>query len=725
MSYPSSKRRLRPGRGVAALVAALMAGGAGLGALTSPAQAAALPTDGPVGTIQTMAGNMQNYTQFGYTGDGGPSTLAQLYNPRAIAFDPRNGDIYVADALNERIRKIDASGNISTFAGSGPVDSNGLQNGAVPTNANGDGLHATDNGVVFNQPHGVAVDSHGNVYVSDSNNNKIRKIDAVTSIISTIAGDGNPRKSPCPSTLPCLAKDAGLKYPKSLFMAPGDKLYLADSGNNMVRVIDLNASGGPTIAVVAGTTQSSHFNGDKRATDAQLNSPEGVAVDAAGNVFIADSGNNLVRMVDTSGMLTTLAGDMAGAAQHAGDPASTPQWNSDSAGDGGPAKSAHLDGPRGIAVDSVGNIYIGQESGTDKVADITGSRIRRIDTGGIIQTIAGDGRTNGRGHVPGDPGPAAANTAEFNTMHDIAIDAHNNLWIADSKNNLVRVLWHPADTNATTISDTPTTQPGCTSNCVPVPGKAGYWMLGQDGKVYAFGDARSATFGDALGRISGGAKAVHIEPTPNAGGYWINDDRGGVYAFGNAAPLGGVDPSALQAGEKVTSLSSTLSGNGYWLFTSKGRVFTKGDAQTFGDLAAYTLNGPILGSIPTPSGKGYFMVGSDGGVFAFGDAKFLGSMGGKPLNKPVMALVPTRDGLGYWLVASDGGIFAFGNAPFRGSMGATKLNKPVVGMVRYGNGYLMVGADGGIFSFSDKGFAGSLGDNPPAQPIVFAATLDS
>ena len=76
-------------------------------------------------------------------------------------------------------------------------------------------------------------------------------------------------------------------------------------------------------------------------------------------------------------------------------------------------------------------------------------------------------------------------------------------------------------------------------------------------------------------------------------------------------------------------------------------------------------------------------------------------------------------------MASDGGIFAFGNAPFKGSMGSTKLNKPVVGMVRYGNGYLMVGADGGIFAFSDKPFAGSLGDNPPAQPIVFAATLDS
>jgi sugar lactone lactonase YvrE len=741
MSYPSSKRRLRPARGVAVLVAALMAGGAGLGALTSPAQAAVLPTSGQTGTVQTMIGNMQNYAQFGACtvsacpGDGGPSTSAQLYNPRALAFDPITGDIYVADALNERIRKVDiASGNISTFAGTGAADSGGVtQNGYVanapgnPGAANGDGGPATS--ALFNQPHGVAVDSHHNVYVSDSNANKIRKIDAATGQITTIAGNGDPRKKACPSSLPCNAVDSGVKFPKSMFMAPGDKLYVADSGNNMVRMLDLNAN--PiTITTIAGTSQSSNYNGNGingRANSAQLNQPEGVAVDTSGNVYIADSGNNLVRKVDPSGIMTTLAGDTALAQQHAADPTTAPAWDSDSAGDGGAANLAHLDGPRGIAVDSAGNIYIGQESGTDKVADTTGSRIRKIDAAtGVIQTIAGDGRTNGRGQVPGDPGPSAAGAVEFNTMHDLTMDSHNNLWIADSKNNLVRVLWDAPHTVTTTIVETPpTTAPPGGSNPVPVPGKSGYWMLGEDGKVFAFGDARSATFGDASGQIPSGAKAVHIEPTPSGKGYWINDDKGGVYAFGDAAKLGGVDASALQNNEKVTSLSTTPSGAGYWLFSSKGRVFAKGDAGSFGDLAGKNLNGAIQSSIPTPSGKGYYMVGSDGGVFAFGDAAFWGSMGNVKLNKPVLSLVPTRTNKGYWLVASDGGIFAFGDAPFIGSMGSTKLNKPVVGMVRFGNGYLMVGGDGGIFAFSDKQFAGSLGDNPPARPIVFAATLDS
>ena len=246
MSYPSSKRRLRPARGVAVLVAALMAGGAGLGALTSPAQAAVLPTSGQTGTVQTMVGNMQNYAQFGACtasacpGDGGPATAAQLYNPRASP-SPRHGDVYIADALNERIRKIDkASGVISTFAGTGRRLRRHARTAATPgiRAANGDGGPAT--AALFNQPHGVAVDSKGNVYVADSNNQRIRKIEHRRH-------DHHHRRqrpaeaAPCP-TRPACDGPRRLKFPKSMFMAPGDKLYVADSGNNMVRMIDLNAN---------------------------------------------------------------------------------------------------------------------------------------------------------------------------------------------------------------------------------------------------------------------------------------------------------------------------------------------------------------------------------------------------------------------------------------------------------------------------------------------------
>ena len=138
-----------------------------------------------------------------------------------------------------------------------------------------------------------------------------------------------------------------------MFMAPGDKLYLADSGNGMIRRLDL-AADPVTITTVAGNAQSRKYGGDGgRAVDAQLNTPEGVAVDAAGNLFIADSDNHLVRKVDTNGIITTIAGDAAAAAGGVRRQASRSRLRN-SAGDGGPATSAILDGPRGIAVDSAG-----------------------------------------------------------------------------------------------------------------------------------------------------------------------------------------------------------------------------------------------------------------------------------------------------------------------------------------------------------------------------------
>jgi hypothetical protein len=247
----------------------------------------------------------------------------------------------------------------------------------------------------------------------------------------------------------------------------------------------------------------------------------------------------------------------------------------------------------------------------------------------------------------------------------------------------------------------------------------GYWMVGSDGAVYAFG--ASQYLGNAV--LSGGALAVDLEPTPSGNGYWIVDDAGHVFTHGDAGYHGNADPSKLVVGEKVASLSATPTGNGYWLFTSRGRVLAKGDAVFVGDVSAINLNGPVLDSIPTPSGQGYYMVASDGGIFTFGDAVFHGSTGNIKLNAPVQSLVPNPVGGGYWLVASDGGVFTFGNVPFRGSLGGTRLNKPMTGMVPYGNGYLMVAEDGGIFNFSDKAFLGSLGNSPPAHPIVSVAKL--
>jgi hypothetical protein len=248
---------------------------------------------------------------------------------------------------------------------------------------------------------------------------------------------------------------------------------------------------------------------------------------------------------------------------------------------------------------------------------------------------------------------------------------------------------------------------------------AGYWMVGADGAVSGFGDAR------VLGHAPvGAASAVDLEPTATRRGYRVIDDTGRVFAFGDAAWHGNVEHSRLAAGERITSLSATPSGGGYWVFTTRGRVLTFGDAPFLGDVSGSVLNGAVLDSVPTPSGAGYYLVAADGGIFAFGDARFAGSMGGQRLNAPVESLVPDPDGSGYWLVASDGGIFAF-EAGFFGSMGGRRLNKPVTGMVSYGSGYLMVAEDGGVFAFSDLPFAGSLAGRPAARPIVAVASTSN
>jgi hypothetical protein len=321
--------------------------------------------------------------------------------------------------------------------------------------------------------------------------------------------------------------------------------------------------------------------------------------------------------------------------------------------------------------------------------------------------------------VPGKSGNWYVNTTPK------SLEAYKEAALNPWFNQIQTLTWGPY-TGGTT--DPGTTDPGTTPVTTPptttppgtvtprTTGRNGYWMLGSDGKVYAFGQAKN------LGNAPAGVTAADLEATSTGDGYWIVDTAGAVYPFGDAVAQGGIPGGQLASGEVVTSLSSTPSGKGYWIFTNKGRAVRFGDATFFGDMSKVTLAGPVLDSIPTPTGLGYYMVGSDGGIFAFGDAKFFGSMGGKKLNAPVQSLVPDNDGSGYWLVASDGGIFAF-EAPFKGSMGDRKLSKPVTGMVPYGNGYMMVGEDGGIFNFSDKPFDGSLGSTALSHPIVSVSVL--
>jgi len=202
------------------------------------------------------------------------------------------------------------------------------------------------------------------------------------------------------------------------------------------------------------------------------------------------------------------------------------------------------------------------------------------------------------------------------------------------------------------------------------------------------------------GPDSGAYSAVLSRPSL---GYWLVGRDGGIFAFGDA-PFAG-STGNIHLNQPIVGMAANPAGPGYWFVAADGGVFAFGGAPFFGSTGALHLNKPIVGMAAVPSGQGYYLVASDGGIFAFGpDAKFRGSTGAIKLNKPIIGMTVAPNGRGYWLVASDGGVFAFGNgANFFGSTGAIKLNQPIIGIAptNSNQGYWFVAADGGIFSFGD------------------------
>jgi uncharacterized protein (TIGR03437 family) len=330
------------------------------------------------GVITTVAGN----GKFGFGGDNGPATNAQLYLPHGLAVDSSN-NLYIADTYNNRIRKV-SNGVIATMAGTGSPGFGG-DNGPAAS-------------AQLNSPYGVAVDSAGNLYIADYDNDRIRKVS--NGVISTVVGSGTVGFSGDNGP----ATSAQLNTPLGVALDLAGNLYIADTFNDRIRKV----SNG-TITTVAGNGQRGAFSGDNGpATSAQLNGPLGVTVDAAGNLYIADSENNRIRKV-SQGIITTVAGNGSLA-------------NLFSVGDNGPATSAQLNSPYGVAVDAAGNLYI---------ADSGYSRIRKVSYG-IITTVAGNGTMG----FSGDNGPATS--AQLGMPAGVAVDAAGNLYIADSFNNRIR-----------------------------------------------------------------------------------------------------------------------------------------------------------------------------------------------------------------------------------------------------------------------------------------------
>ena len=342
----------------------------------------------PAGTITTVAGN----GSFGFSGDGGPATDAELSYPLGVAVDAA-GNLFIADVWNQRIRKVDAAGTMRTVAGNCiPVS------GECSGGFGGDGGAATS--AQLNYPLGVTVDAAGDLFIADGNNLRIRRVDTAGTI-STVAGGGSPVDGVGDGGP---ATDAEV-HPFGVAADAAGNVFIADVWNGRIRKVDVAG----TITTIAGygyPGYGSGFLGDGGpATSAPLDGPSGVAVDATGNLFIADS--QRIRRVDSIGTITTLAGS--------GDPGF--------GGDGGPATDAQLNGPSGVAVDVTGNLYI---------ADSANQRIRSVDPAGTITTVAG----NGTSGFSGDGGRAIG--AQINGPIDVAADASGNLFIADQHNNRVR-----------------------------------------------------------------------------------------------------------------------------------------------------------------------------------------------------------------------------------------------------------------------------------------------
>ncbi len=321
-----------------------------------------------------------------------PATSTALYAPEALLFDGE-GNLYMSQCPRvspQRVVRIDPSGLLAVVAGTGDP--------RFP----GDGGPATAAQLLC--PAGLALDGNGNLYVADHGNNRVRRVDR-QGVITTVAGGGAARTSQGSfSGDGGPAAQARLQEPIGIVFDAAGNLYIADRDNARIRKINLDG----VITTVAGTGEAG-FSGDGgSATSARLSSPYYLAFDADGNLYIADKGNNRIRKVDRSGVITTVAGG----------------GKAGFLGDGGPATKADLRSPYGLALDPYGNLYISEQDG---------ARIRELDQDGIITTIAGTGVSSFSGEGEGGP----ATSAELGVPQGIAFDREGNLYIADGFTDVV------------------------------------------------------------------------------------------------------------------------------------------------------------------------------------------------------------------------------------------------------------------------------------------------
>jgi hypothetical protein len=297
-----------------------------------------------LGVIRTFAGRKD--TAAGNSGDGRRADSAQLNTPAGVAVDVA-GNVYISDYSSNVVRMVNTSGIITTIAGTGVAG------------YSGDGLMATN--AKWNHPYGLAVDLSGNVYIADAGNNVVRKV-ATDGSIATVAGNGFGAGLGLGEGAYTgdggAAADASLNFPEGVAVDIEGNLFIADAKNNVVRKVGTN----DTITTIAGTGVGGYYGDGGAATVARLNHAAGVAVDASGNLYIADQNNYTVRKVSATGIITSFAGN--GAAGYNGD--------------GGRASVAQLNSPKSVAIDGLGQVYI---------ADYGNNVIRKVSNATAVDPV--------------------------------------------------------------------------------------------------------------------------------------------------------------------------------------------------------------------------------------------------------------------------------------------------------------------------------------------------